>query len=153
MRLLLRYIAILLLIFSGNSCKDEPLYSGECFIPDIAVNEVVNISLPEYFVLQDIGGFVQLDGGNRGIFVVHNYDDIFYALERTCPYESDKDCSVIHVDSLNLRLRCGTYADTGFVECCASKYQFSGLVTEGPSRCNLKPYRINKEGNLLYINN
>ena len=147
------YIIFALLMALSPSCKDDSLYTGECFVPDVAVNEVINMTLPEYFILQDLGGFILLDGGHRGIFVVHDFNDQYYALERTCPYQSDKECSVIHVDSLNYRLRCGTYVDTGFVECCSSKYQYSGFVTEGPSRCNLKPYRVNIEGNTLYINN
>ena len=141
------------LIVGTSSCKDDGIYNGDCFIPEVAVNEVVNMSLPSYFHLQSLGGHVMLDAGNKGIFLVHNYDDQFYAVERTCTYQSDQSCSEIHVDSFNLRLRCGTYADTGFVECCASKFQFSGLLTEGPARCNLKPYRVAVDGNNIYVTN
>jgi nitrite reductase/ring-hydroxylating ferredoxin subunit len=150
----LTYIALSLsLIFASSSCKDDPIYNGDCFIPDVAVNEVLNLNLPEYFPLQNLGEYILLEGGNKGIFVVHNYDDIYYALERTCPYQSDLSCSQIVIDTTNLQLRCGKDSDTGFVECCGSLYQFSGLVTQGPSRCNLKPYRVNIQSNTLYINN
>ncbi|MBR9859947.1 hypothetical protein GYB22_04215 [bacterium] len=147
---------ILILLFSGffaSSCDTDNPYTGECFIPEVSVNAVVNLSLPEYFKLQNIGEFVFLEGGNRGIFLIHNYDDRYYALERTCPYQSDEECAKIQVDSTSLFLKCGTLADTGFVECCASKYQFDGTVFEGPSRCNLKFYQISTQGSNLYISN
>jgi nitrite reductase/ring-hydroxylating ferredoxin subunit len=140
-------------LLSGSSCDDNSPYDGECYIPDIGVNQVINLNLPEYFHLQNIGEFTFLKGGNRGIFLIHNYDDIFYALERTCPYKSDNECSQVLVDSNILRLRCGTQVDTGFVECCASKFLFDGRVVEGPSKCNLKFYQVTFQGSNLFINN
>lgn len=145
---------ITILFLSSYGCTTENIYgSGDCFIPEIGVNETINTALPQYFHLQTMGGFVNLDGGNRGIFLVHNYDGLYYALERTCPYESDNDCSVIHLDSTSLQLKCGTYADTGFVTCCESRYLLDGILIQGPSICNLKRYRVNSSGSTLFINN
>ena len=141
------------LLLKFSSCKPENVYDTTCFIPDVGVNETINLDLPEYYRLRDLGEYILLSSGNRGIFLVHNYDDVYYAIERTCTYQSDLDCSTIFVDSLNLQLRCGSYADTGFVECCTSKFLFDSRVSEGPARCNLKTYRVNLSGNTLYINN
>ncbi len=139
--------------FTYTSCKSDDIYSGDCYVPDIPVNITINMSFAEHFLLQNMGEYKYLEGGNRGIFLVHNYDDYYYAIERTCTYQSDLECSKIFVDSLNLQLRCGTETDTGFVECCTSKFTFDSRVIAGPSRCNLKTYRVNKSGNTLYINN
>ena len=136
-----------------SSCDKNNPYLGECYIPEIAVNQVINLSLPEYFKLRNIGEFVYLTGGNRGIFLIHNYDDVFYALERTCPYQSDVECAKVSLDSTTLQLKCGSYVDTGFVECCTSKYTLDGRVTEGPSKCNLRFYQISIQGDNLFINN
>ncbi|NNJ56240.1 MAG: hypothetical protein HKP14_08915 [Bacteroidia bacterium] len=150
-----KYLMSSIIVFSVymSSCKSEDPYSTNCFVPDVAVNQTLNLSLPEYFRLQSLGEYIFLTGGNKGIFLVHNYDDAYYAIERTCTYQSDQECSKIWVDSTNLQLRCGTESDTGFVECCTSKYLFDSRVIEGPSRCNLKTYRVNASGNTLFINN
>lgn len=146
-------LGLLLLFLGAQSCKDDNPYTGECYIPEVSVNELLNLSLPEYFPLQNLGEYILLESGNRGIFVVHNYDDKYYALERTCPYKSDNNCAQVSVDSVNLQLVCGQHTDTGFVKCCGSSFQFNGLVIQGPSRCNLKAYRVNFDGSTLYINN
>ncbi len=153
----MRYIA-LVIILAGlatiHSCKPDDPYAGDCFIPEVVVNQTINMDLPEYFHLSNIGEFMFLENaGNRGIFLVHNYDDYYYAIEQTCTYQSESDCSTIEVDSTNLQLRCGTTVDTGFVECCTSKFLFDSRVVEGPARCNLKTYRVNRSGNTLFINN
>lgn len=150
-----RYLSILVFcMLLGASCKDDNPYSGECFIPEVIVNEIINMDLPSYFPLQNLGEHITLEAsGNRGIFLVHFFDDAFYALERTCPYQSDQDCAFVTVDSTNLRLRCGQYADTGFVACCGSEFQWDGFLLQGPARCGLKAYRVNRQGNTLFINN
>jgi nitrite reductase/ring-hydroxylating ferredoxin subunit len=135
------------------SCTTTDPFGGDCFVPEVAVNATLNLNLPEYFHLQNIGQHLTLDAGNRGILVIHNYDDAFYAVERTCTYLSDRECSFIQVDSLNLQLRCGTYADTGFVQCCTSLFQLDGRLVNGPAQCNLKTYRTSFSGNVLNIGN
>jgi nitrite reductase/ring-hydroxylating ferredoxin subunit len=142
-----------LLGFVYAGCDSDPIYSGECFVPEIPVNITLNMSLPEYFLLQNTGEYRYVEGGNRGVFVVHNYDDLYYAIERTCTYQSDNACAKIFVDSTTLQLKCGTEVDTGFVECCNSRFLFDSRVVNGPARCNLKTYRINLSGTTLYINN
>ena len=145
---------IIVLFLSSYGCSTENIYgSGDCFIPEVAVNETINTALPQYYHLQTIGNYSFLPGGNNGIFLVHNFDGMFYALERTCPYQSDNECSVIQIDSTSLQLKCGAYADTGFVKCCDSRYLLDGLLIQGPSICNLKRYRVNASGSTLFINN
>jgi nitrite reductase/ring-hydroxylating ferredoxin subunit len=153
MRLWLLYIAAGVLLFISPSCGDEDPFTGDCYVPNVGVNEVINMNLPSYFHLQDLGSHIYLNSGHRGIFLVHNYDDIFYALERTCTYQSDNECAQVAVDSTTLRLKCGQYVDTGFVVCCGSEYLFDGRVVQGPSRCGLKPFRVNVQDNHVFINN
>lgn len=140
------------LLFS-ESCKDDNQLTGDCFVPDVSVNLTVNMDLPEYFHLQTLGGSIELDAGNRGVFLIHNYDDAFYAIERTCTYQSENECAKLHVNETTLQLRCGTPADTGFVNCCNSTFLFDSRVVSGPAVCNLKTYRLSKNGNTLYISN
>jgi len=103
--------------------------------------------------LKNLGGFEYLDGGYRGVLLIHNFDDLYYAIERTCSFESDKECAHIFADSMNFQLMCGQYVDTGFVECCASKFTFDGNVLEPPAQLPLKLYRVTPNGGLLTISN
>lgn len=133
-------------------CKDDQ-QASDCFINEAGVNFTINTDLPSYFKLKDLGSYVFLEGGNRGIFLVHDFDDTYHAVERTCSYQSESNCSFIQVDSTLLNLRCGTYIDGKFTTCCTSKYTFSGILLEGPSRCGLRKYKITQQGNILYIRN
>ena len=147
------FIAVLVLFSVFWGCKTTDPYTGDCFIPEVPVNFTINMDLPEYYHMQSLGEYMLLDGGNRGIFLVHNYDDLYYAIERTCTYQSEQECSTIHLDELTLQLQCGTPSDTGFVECCSSRFMLDSRRVEGPARCDLKLYRVNQSGNTLYINN
>jgi len=149
------WLVILLASFGiyNTGCKSDSLYEGECYVPDVPVSVTINMSLPEYFLLQNTGEYRYVEGGNRGIFVVHNYDDVYYAIERTCTYKSDNECAKIFVDSTTLQLKCGTEVDTGFVECCSSRFLFDSRLVNGPARCNLKTYRLSLSGTTLFINN
>ncbi len=152
-----RLVVILVILgFALGSCNTEdPFDGGDCFISEIAVNLTINMNLPEYFNLQNLGEFVSFEtAGNRGVYVIHNYDDLFYAVERTCTYKSDDECSRVVLDKDILQLRCGEFTDdTTFVECCASTYDFNSARLTGPTICNLKTYRVNRSGNMLVVSN
>mgnify|MGYP001601571275 CR=1 FL=1 len=145
--------ALFLISILSESCKPDDSLSGDCFIPSVGVNVNINMNLPEYFNLQNLGEFKEINGGNRGIYLIHNYDDIFYAIERTCTYQSENDCSRILLDNEILQLKCGTMSDTAFIECCPSTFSFNSARLGGPALCNLKTYRVSRSGNSLYISN
>ncbi|MBO6515351.1 MAG: hypothetical protein JJ975_02270 [Bacteroidia bacterium] len=148
-----KLLFILLAVFFASSCNDNTPGNGQVFIPDVPVSITVNLDLPSHFHLQNLGSFSLLEGGHRGIFLVHNFDDEFYALERTCTFNTDLSCSHIQVDSSNIQLRCGTYDNDTFAECCQSLYSFDGFVLQGPSRFALKRYQVFRNGSLLTIRN
>ncbi|MDA8930124.1 hypothetical protein N9J89_01805 [Bacteroidia bacterium] len=138
----------------NQSCKPDDPFTGDCFIPDAAVNITINMDLPEYFNLRNLGEFVSFESqGHRGVYVIHNFDDIYYAIERTCSYQSDLECARVELDNDILQLRCGSTQDTGFVDCCGSAYNFNSGFISGPTRCNLKTYRVSRSGNSLYVSN
>jgi len=143
----------ILFCFLSPSCKDENPYTGDCFVPDANVNMTINMELPEYYNLRNLGEYIVINQGNKGIYLIHNYDDLYYAVERTCTYESERECSQIHIDPKTLQLRCGTESDTAFITCCASTFSFNSSLLTGPARCNLKTYKVSQNGNSLYIRN
>lgn len=144
---------ILFLAFIASSCGDNTPTNGQVFIPDVPVSITVNMELPSHYHLQNLGGYSLLDGGHRGIFLVHNFDDEYYALERTCTFNPDNTCAHIQIDTSNIQLRCGTYAQDTFAQCCQSLYSFDGFVLQGPSQFALKRYNVFKNGSLLTIRN
>lgn len=139
-------------MFLHSSCGDDN-QNQQSFIPDVPVNITINTDLPSYYHLKNLGSYEYLDGGHRGVLLIHNFDDLFYAIERTCSFESDQECAYIFVDSMNIQLRCGEYVDTGFVQCCASKFSFDGNVLEPPAQLPLRLYRVVKNGGLITIAN
>lgn len=146
-------IVTILTIVTQQACKPDDPFVGDCFIPNQAINITINMDLPEYFKLQTLGEYLTLDQGNKGIYLIHNFDDIYYAIERACPYQSEQECAQVFLDENSLQLICGQQKDTTFLPCCRSTYDLNSLYLSGPSRCNLKTYRLSKQGNTLYINN
>ncbi|MGB0849723.1 MAG: hypothetical protein ACPGTP_00630 [Bacteroidia bacterium] len=151
----MKYLAVILLSlpFVIGSCKPDEGINGDCYVPNVAVNLTVNMDLPDYYNLRNLGEYKEFDAGHRGIYLIHNYDDFFYAIERTCTYQSENECAQIYLDDDILQLKCGTQADTGFVKCCSSTYAFNSAFLTGPTLCNLRTYRVNRSGNTLYISN
>jgi hypothetical protein len=148
-----KLIPLLVLVILSSSCDDNTPNNGQVIIPDVPVSITVNMDLPLHYHLQNLGGYTLLDGGNRGIFLVHNFDDEYYAIERTCTLNPDLDCSIIQIDTSNIQLRCGTYDNDTFTHCCQSLYSFDGFVLQGPSQFALKRYNVFKNGSLLTVRN
>lgn len=132
-------------------CGDDA--GGENPVPSAPVNLTINTDLPSYFHLKNLGGYVYENGGNRGVIIMHGFDDQFYAFDRLCTHLPDLSCSIIHVDSLNLNLRCGTFSDTTWVPCCDSKYQYDGNVLRGPAKFPLRQYPVTFSGATLFVRN
>lgn len=133
------------------SCGDDP--GGENPVPAAPVNLTINTDLPSYFHLKNLGSYVYENGGNRGVLIMHGFDDQFYAFDRLCTHLPDLGCSIIHVDSMNLNLRCGTFSDTTWIPCCDSKYQYDGNVVRGPAKFPLRQYPVTFSGATIFVRN
>jgi len=140
-----------LLLFSA-SCGDDN-QNQQSFIPDVPVSITINTDLPLYYHLKNLGSYEYLDGGYRGVLLIHNFDDVFYAIERTCSFESDQSCAKVSVDSFNFQLRCGNYVNDEWEPCCESKFSFDGNVQEPPAQLPLRQYRVIENGGLISISN
>lgn len=146
-------LSIVLLAMFSTSCGDDDRPSVYNDIPDLPVNLTLNTDLPSYIHLKNVGTYVYEPGGSRGVLVIHNFDDRFYAYERTCTHLPDLQCSRIYVDSISLNLRCGGFEDTTWVPCCDSKYGFDGIPTQAPATFPLKQYSIRQNGSILTVRN
>ncbi len=144
-------ILALMLLFLSN-CKDGGIDPNN-FIPSGPVSLVINTDLPEYYKLKTVGTYTYQPGGNRGVIVVHNFDDTYVTVERTCSFEPDKACAKIYVDSTNAVLRCGTYNLGKWEACCDSKFLYNGQLSQGPAQYNLRTYYTQVNGSVITVRN
>ena len=115
-------------------------------IPNVAVNLLVNLSLPAYQNLNNPGGWAYINGGSRGIVIYRNFNE-FVALDRHTTVHPDSTCAIAEVDSIN-----------GFVlndPCSQAQYSITtGTVIKEPAKWGLKPYFTSWNGsNALQITN
>lgn len=129
------------------SCQKN---NGE-LIPTAPVNQTIDLNLPAFFYLTNPGTSIYLQGGVKGVVLVHDFDDNWYAFERTCGYQPLNTCSQIWLDSMELKFKCGTYTGNNFTKCCESKYYYNGLPAAGPTVTKLQAYRVQKTGNVVTI--
>ncbi len=130
---------LLLAGFSGCD-PDQPVYQ----IPQVYVEETINLDNFEYNDLKMIGGYVYIEGGVRGIIVYRESTDRYVAFERNCPYQPLDDCARVKVDESTLFL-----IDT----CCNSTFSWDGTPTGGPAELPLLEYPTYVHQNYLTITN
>jgi hypothetical protein len=145
-------IAVVAMAIYWTGCTDDD-DSPYAEIPDGPVSLTINLDLPLYHHMYTMGSFSYHDGGHKGVLLVHNFDDEYYAFERTCTHQPDLSCSRVEVDSLLINIRCGSYQDGSWEECCGSKFFFNGQVEQSPARFPLKQFPVLKSGSVLTVRN
>lgn len=135
-----RYGILFLLLFSAFSCgKDRTP------IPNVLVDITVNINNPGYISLTVTGGHMYLSGGSRGIIVFRTSPDAFAAYDRHCPYEAEKSCGILSVQSDNVTMKCA---------CCASTFSlYDASLQDGPAVNPVRVYSTSFDGTNLRIYN
>ena len=113
-------------------------------MPDVFVDEQINVNSQLYPGLRQDNGYAYIDGGYKGILVVRQNAGQYLAFERACPYDPTADCSQVKVDASNLFI---------VDDCCGSQFNLQGNVTGGPAVYGLRQYRTALSGSLLYISN
>lgn len=142
-------ICVVFLLFH-NSCRKNGVTEN---IPTGPVSLTIDLNLPSNMHLTTVGNFSYFQGGVRGVIVVHDFDDVFYAFERTCAHEPLNECSKIWMDSTDLQMKCGSYTGNSFSACCESRFSYNGFPAKGPAKGRLAQYKIQKNSNLLYVYN
>lgn len=116
-------------------------------MPNVFVDQYINLSLPSYGALNIIGGWAYITGGSKGIIIYKQAYNQFAAYDRHCTYNANNPCGKATVDSTNSFVEC---------ECDGSRYQlYDGLITQGPAEYSLKNYQtsFNELTNILHIYN
>ncbi len=148
------FLFIFILYLISFSCDKSQVQ----IIPDVPVNITININDdPEYFNLRAPGNADTINrttGGypvgymGNGIIVFRYSENLFYAYDRTCPYQVEKHVAVKLVDNT-------------FAKCpdCHSVFILAGdglPTTAGPATYPLKKYTTTfypGTGELLIQNN
>ena len=140
----LLFIGILLL-----SCSDDK-GSGNPFLADINFSFDINLNLPLYSPLTNIGNAVYVGNagvGVRGVFVINTGFELFRAFEASCPNHPPNTCS--------------TMESTGQVATCSCEDYEYNLLTgqqlnrpdDGQQYYDMVEYRAVKSGDSVIISN
>jgi nitrite reductase/ring-hydroxylating ferredoxin subunit len=138
-----KYFGSLFLLITLLGCDDD---TAAPFIPNVLVNEQINLTNIQFNALRQINGYVYLpQAGVRGIIVMRADGNRYRAIERNCTYKpEDKTCSTVEADASGLFL---------IDPCCKSQFDLTGQVTGGPATYPLRQYATSLQGNFLYIRN
>lgn len=115
-------------------------------IPNVAVNEYIDLNLPSYFPLNAVNGWIYYNAGVKGIIVFRKSPTEFIATERTCSFDPNTSAAVVEVESNNI---------IGIDSICGSRYSlFDGSVVNGPATRALQHYKTEYlANNRLHIYN
>lgn len=137
-----KYMALVLLMTCSFACKKNESPESLAGIPDVPVDIYISLNEPAYFGLGVIGGYAYVDGGSRGI-VVYRTATEYKAYERHTPYQAEKECARVSVDST------GSYAVDG---CSDSRFLLlDGSVERGPATLPLIEYFTSENQGTLRI--
>ena len=78
------YLAAAIAVFAVAACGHEK----RCNVPIGLTNFNIEPNSAYYSGLNNVGGYMYLTGGHRGVVVVRTAYDHFVAYERTCPADS-----------------------------------------------------------------
>lgn len=116
-------------------------------VPTVAVDEYLNLNLPEYVNLNAINNWIYYNfAGNRGLIVVRTSPTDFAAYERTCTYDPTVTTAIVQ----------GIPSDIFCIDStCMSKFSIiDGSVVSGPANQPLLQYRTELlSNNILHIYN
>lgn len=139
----LKFILLLLSVMLFVNCNknNNDIYTA---IPAVEVDLFLNLNEPSNYNLTYVGGWIYAPGGSRGI-IVYRLQESFVAFERHTPYQSEKSCAYVVVDSTNL------YA---IDQCSESTFLLlDGSVTKGPASIPLKRYQTSLQSDVLRVYN
>jgi len=145
-------IFLAFLLFVSFSCKKTNSL-GPSPVPYVYVYTQIDYSTPLYSNLNNEGGYVYINGGNKGLLVLQDFLGNFWAFDRTCPYHVTSPCGVVRMSTSGLSIVCGSYSGQKLDTCCGTTYGFDGSVTHKPGWYPLKAYRVTVSGTVLTISN
>lgn len=136
-----------LFVFIVLSCgSDDNDVDENCnFLLNIAVNETINLSLPQYSPLQFPNNPVYLPNSGNGGIIVNNIGSGYVAFDAADPNHAPSACSVLEITGITAVCGCPDENEYNLI---------NGLPENNTTlRCSLKAYRVESNGNNLIIFN
>jgi len=129
------------LFFLG--CSKDEWDNRNPYLPDLAVNVPINMSLPLYNKLQYAGNAVYVSGyGINGFFVI-NTGTGYRAFEATCANHGVSQCSKLVLNGIEAKCGCSE----GLV------YNLLLGLPKTDAEYPLKEYRVSQNGMMLNVYN
>ena len=113
-------------------------------VPNVPVNIEINLNDIDNVALKQIGGFIYVQGGVRGIIVRHESQNLYKAYDRNCTFQPADASAIVEVHSSTFYIE-----DTS----CSSTFDLNGFPTGGPADFPLKEYGVSLAGDILFIFN
>lgn len=136
-KLLLLLVVVLFFSCEKNDTND--------ILPDVFVDETINLNLPQYINLQTPSGFAYANGGIKGIVIQNTGigNPPYKAFDRACP---NNDCATPMNFDGSLKLKC---------PCDNSEYSIIDGSPQTPGNIHIaREYRVNViNGSTLNIRN
>lgn len=128
------------LLFIPTSCNKE--YENP--VPSVYVDIRLRIDNAMYPELQHPGGWLEYNGGYRGVIIYRLSYEEFKAFDRACPYHPSEPRALVRV--LDAPLATDTLCGSTFI-------LIDGSVITGPSRHPLREYQTFFDGYTLQVTN
>ena len=112
---------------------------------NIGVNEIVNMSLPQFSQLQFVSNSVYVPNAGNGGIIVTNSGTGFLAWDASDPNLSPSSCSRLEINGLEATSSCTTPNTYSLIT--------GQPLNDSSLRCGLKAYRVEQNGNDLIITN
>ncbi len=136
----LSFLFIFMLMLACSDSDDS--YRNNPNLPDLNFRFQLNLSFPEYNDLQYAGNsFVTRNYGVRGIVIYNINNSQYSAFELSDPNHPPSECSGMQVNGVIASCECDT-----------NKYNIiTGELSEGEGQYTMKPYRIQRSGNIIEV--
>ena len=142
MKKILLFLPVFILFMSCSGSDDD--YRNNPNLPDVNFNFQLNLNFAEYNDLQFPGNsFATYNYGVKGVVIYNINSSQYVAFELSDPNHPPNNCSGMIVD--------GVIATCG---CDDNQYNvITGELVEGDGDYTMKPYRVQRSGNMLEVYN
>lgn len=132
----------LLLVLFGCSDDDNP---NNCnFLLNVNVNATINLNLPQFSQLINIGNAVKLEGqGNGGIIIIRTGSNTLRAWDGADPNVPLSSCSILTINGLTGSSSCDPINEYNLIT--------GQIIGDNPQPCTLLQYRVDFIGNNQYV--
>lgn len=138
-------LGLIISVFLVGCSTDDNNRLNNPNLPDLNFRLQLNLDLPEYNNLQYPGNsYSTYSNGIKGIVVYNINNSQYTAFELSDPNHPPNNCSAMQVTGITAKCQCDDGNEYNIV---------TGELTAGEGQYTLKPYRIERRGNVIEVYN